>query len=89
MFRCMTTIILTPDLERFAADAVANGRYRDVGEVVKAGVSLLQRAEAERAIFVASLEAAEIESERDGFVSADEVHREMSNLLEEIDRARR
>src|SRR5271166_5564917 len=88
MFRCMTTVTLTPDLERFAADAVANGRYRDVAEVVQAGVSLLQRAEAERAAFVASLEAAEAESERDGFLTADEVHREMSDLLEEMDRAR-
>jgi putative addiction module CopG family antidote len=71
----MATVTLTPDLERFAADAVANGRYRDVGEVVQAGVTLLQRAEVERAAFVASLEAAEAESEREGFLTVDEVHR--------------
>jgi putative addiction module CopG family antidote len=87
--RCMATVTLTPDLERFAADAVANGRYRNVGEVVQAGVSLLRRAEAERVAFVASLEAAEAESERDGFLTADEVHREMRDLLEEMDRTRK
>jgi putative addiction module CopG family antidote len=85
----MATVTLTPDLERFAADAVANGRYRDVGEVVQAGVTLLQRAEVERAAFVASLEAAEAESESEGFLTVDEVHREMNDLIEEMDRARR
>jgi antitoxin ParD1/3/4 len=84
----MARVTLTPELERFASDAVADGRYRDVSAVVQAGVSLLQRAEAERAAFVASLEAAEAESERDGFLMADEVHREMNNLIEEMDRAR-
>ena len=47
----MTTVTLTPDLERFAADVVATGRYRDVGDVVQAAIGLLQRAEAERAAF--------------------------------------
>jgi antitoxin ParD1/3/4 len=89
MLQCMAAVTLTPDLERFAADAVADGRYRDVDAVVQAGVSLLQRAEAERAAFVASLEAAEAESERDGFVTADAVHREMNDFIEEMSRARR
>jgi putative addiction module CopG family antidote len=89
ILQCMATVTLTPDLERFAANAVANGRYRDIGEVVQASVSLLQRAEAERVAFVASLEAAEAESERDGFLTADEIHREMSDLLEEMDRAQK
>jgi antitoxin ParD1/3/4 len=84
----MARVTLTPELERFARDAVADGRYRDVSAVVQAGVSLLQRAEAERAAFVASLEAAEAESERDGFLMADEVHREMNNLIEEMDHER-
>lgn len=85
----MTTITLTPEQEQFAADAVAQGRYRDVGDVVQAGVSLLQRAEAERAAFIASLEAAEAESERDGFLTAEQVHREMNDLIEEMGRAHR
>ena len=66
---------LPPDLERFATEAVAAGRYRTVAEVVAVGVSLLQRQEAARAEFVASLEAAEAEGEREGFLTADEVCR--------------
>lgn len=53
------TVALPPELERFVAEAIAAGRYRDVTEVVAAGVGLLQRAEAERAAFVRSLEDAE------------------------------
>jgi antitoxin ParD1/3/4 len=88
MFWYMATVTLTPELERFATDAVANGRYCDLSAVVQASMSLLQRAEMERAAFMASLEAAEAESERDGFLTADEVHREMNEFIEEIDRAR-
>jgi len=33
---------LPPELERFAKEAVAAGRYRDVAELVAAGVSLLR-----------------------------------------------
>ena len=41
-------VTLPPELERFAEEAVAAGRYRDLSDVVAAGVSLLRRAEAER-----------------------------------------
>ena len=51
----MDSVTLPPELERFATEAVAAGRYRDVSAVVAAGVSLLQRAEAARAEFNASL----------------------------------
>src|SRR4051812_6271941 len=74
----MDDLILPPELERFAAEAVAFGRYRDTTEVVRAGLSLLREAEAEIAAFMASLKEAEAEAERDGFFSADEVHREMT-----------
>ena len=69
----MNTVTLPPDLERFADDAVAKGRFRDVAEVVRAGMSLLQRAEAERAAFVASLEESHAEGERLGRFTIDEV----------------
>ena len=39
----MDTVTLPPELERFAAEAVAAGRYRSVSDVVAAGVTLLQR----------------------------------------------
>ena len=69
----MDDITLPPDLERFAAEAVATGRYRDMSEVVQAGLALLRQTEAEVADFVASLDEARAEGERDGFLSAAQV----------------
>jgi putative addiction module CopG family antidote len=84
----MNAVTLPPDLERFADDIVAQGRFRDVAEVVRAGMTLLQRAEAERAAFVASLEEARAEGERDGFLTIDEVMRDIDALLEEMANSR-
>ena len=69
----MDDMTLTPELERFATEAVAAGRYRDIAEVVQAGVSLLQRQEAARTAFLASVLAAEEEADRDGCVSGEEM----------------
>lgn len=69
----MDDVTLTPELERFATEAVAAGRYRDVAEVVQAGVSLLQRQEAARAELLASVVAAQQEGDRDGYLTGDEV----------------
>ena len=49
----MDAVTLPPELERFAEEAVAAGRYRDFSELVAAGVSLVQRRERARADFVA------------------------------------
>jgi putative addiction module CopG family antidote len=49
-------VTLTPDLEQFATSVVAEGRYHDVAEMVRAGLSLLRDAEQERAAFIASLD---------------------------------
>jgi len=73
----MNDVILTPELERFAADAVAAGRYRDMSEVVRAGLSLLRRADAARAELLASVLAAEAEADRDGGVSLEQIEAEM------------
>lgn len=83
----MDSVTLPPELERFAAEAVAAGRYRDLDEVIAAGVGLLLRAEAERAAFVRSLEEAEAEADRDGWLTADDVHAEMSAIIEDMRRA--
>ena len=83
----MNDVTLPPELERFAEEAVAAGRFRDVSDVVAAGVSLLQRQEQARSAFNASLEAAEAEGERDGFFTIEEVHREINGLIDELDRA--
>ena len=80
---------LPPDLEQFAADAVASGRYRDVGEVVAAGVGLLRRTEAQRLDLLASVLAAEAQGERDGFLPLDAVMTDADALIEEMVAARR
>jgi len=84
----MDSVTLSPELESFVASAVAKGRYRDVSDVVRAGVRLLQQVEAERVAFIASLEEAQAEGERDGFLTSEDVHREMTEMLDEIARAR-
>ena len=89
MLESMNAVTLPPDLERFADEVIAKGRFRDVDEVVRAGVSLLQRAEAERAAFEASLDNAIAEGERDGFLTLDEVKRDADALLEEMANSRR
>ena len=81
MISTMDGVTLPPDLEQFATEAVAAGRYRDTAEVVRAGVQLLQRAEAEVAEFVASLETARDEANRDGWVSLDEMLAEMDQII--------
>ncbi len=69
----MDDVTLPPELERFAEEAVAAGRFRDVSAVVAAGVSLLQRQEQARAELLASVLAAEEEADRDGYLTADDM----------------
>ena len=80
----MDSVPLPPELEQFATEAVAAGRYHNVAEVVAAGVRLLQQAEAEMATFVRSLEEAQAEGKRDGFLPAEQVHGEMRAMLDEM-----
>ncbi len=47
----MDTVTLLPDLERFAADAVARGHYAGLSDIVRAEVGPLQRMEAGWAAF--------------------------------------
>ena len=74
-------MILPPELERFATEAVAAGRYRDLSDVLAAGVKLLQQAEAEVVAFVDSLEAARTEADREGWHSLDEVLAEADRII--------
>lgn len=69
----MDNVTLPPELERFAAEAVASGRYRDLSELLVAGVSLLQRQEAARAELLASVLAAQEQADRDGYLTGEEV----------------
>ncbi len=77
----MNAVTLPPELERFAEEAVASGRYRDMAELLATSVSLLQRAEAARAEFIASLEEAEAEAEHDGWRSLDDVMAEADQII--------
>jgi len=77
----MEHVSLPLDLEQFAAEAVAAGRYRDVGEVVAAGIGLLRRQDAARAELLASVVAAEKEGDRLGYLSVEDVEREMDEVI--------
>ena len=66
-------MVLPPEVERFATEAVAAGRYRDLAEVVVAGVELLEQRDRARAEFAASILAAQEEADRVGYLTADEV----------------
>jgi putative addiction module CopG family antidote len=85
----MTRVTLPPELERFATEAVAQGRYRDVSEVIAVALARLQRFETERAAFAASLDDAIAEGERDGFFTIEEVEREMDQIIEAAVRTQR
>lgn len=69
----MDGITLPPDLEQFAVEAVASGRFQTVDEVVRTGVELLKRQEQARAELLASVLAAEEEGDRLGYLTGDEV----------------
>jgi len=79
-----TNVHLTPELERFAQSCVESGRFNNVSEVVRSGLRLLQDAEERRAAFVTSLEAAADEGRREGFVTAEEVDRDVREAIEHV-----
>ena len=68
-----TNVHLTPELERFARDCVAEGRYNNVSEVVRSALSLLQEMEEQRRQFTATLDEALEEADRDGTFTVEEV----------------
>ena len=82
--RVMDGMTLPPELERFAEDAIAAGHYRDLAEVVAAGLSLLKRQEAARTAFVTSLDDALADGERAGFLTIEEVERDMDDAIAEV-----
>jgi putative addiction module CopG family antidote len=84
----MDSVTLPPDLEQFATEAVASGRFRDRDELVRTGVDLLRRRETARAEFIASLEAAQEEGRRNGFHEIDDVMAELDAIIAEEEHAR-
>ena len=79
---------LMSELERFAQSCVESGRFNNISEVVRSGLRLLQDTEQRRAAFVVSLEAAADEGRREGFVTAEEVERDVREQIEHV-RARK
>ncbi|MBI1683308.1 type II toxin-antitoxin system ParD family antitoxin [Caulobacter hibisci] len=75
-------VTLKPDLEQFARDCVADGRYEDVGAVIKAALVLLQEQEERRKQLSDSLDEAMAEADRDGCFTAAEVAAEMRAAIE-------
>lgn len=73
---------LTPALEKFAEDLVAEGRYADIDAVVRSSLTLLQSREAERLALRRSIDEAIAESERDGYVTLDELMVELDAIIE-------
>jgi len=75
-----TNVHLTPALEKFAKRCVKNGRYNNVSEVVRAGLRMLEEAEARHKKFLAMLDDVEADIDRHGVVSA-------QDALADLDRA--
>ncbi len=73
---------LTPELERFARDCVAAGRYNNVSEVVRSGLRLLQELEEQRRQFEATLREAEEEADRDGTFTVEQVLAEIQGVID-------
>jgi antitoxin ParD1/3/4 len=78
-----TNVHLTPELERFARDCVAEGRYNNVSEVVRSGLRLLQELEEQRREFTAMLREAEEEADRDGTFTVEQVCAELQAIIDD------
>ena len=76
-----TNVNLTPELERFAQVCVETGRFNNVSKVVRSALRMLQDAEERKAAFVASLEDAVAEGDRDGFSSSEDVEAEVTTAI--------
>ena len=85
----MSSVTLPPDLEQFAAVAVASGRFRDRDELVRTGVDLVRLREKVRADFIASLEAAQEEGRREGVFTIDGVAAELDEIIAEAEHSQR
>lgn len=80
-----TNVHLSPELERFARQCVEDGRYNNVSEVVRSALRMLQDAQDRKTAFMAMLKAAEEESDRDGWVSAEDALAQMDAVIAEAD----
>jgi antitoxin ParD1/3/4 len=84
-----TNVSLTPELERFAREVVAEGRYNNVSEVVRDGLRLLQDAAERKKRFMRMIREVEADVEENGSVSLDDALRRMDRAIEEVAATRR
>jgi antitoxin ParD1/3/4 len=77
-----TNVSLTPELERFARSCIADGRYNNISEVVRAALRLLQEREQQREQFTATLDEALEEAEREGTFTVEEVLAEIDRIID-------
>ncbi len=77
-----TNVHLTPELERFARECVIEGRFNNVSEVVRSGLRLLQEQEELRRELTRTLRDAEEQSDREGWLTAEEVAAEMDAIID-------
>jgi antitoxin ParD1/3/4 len=76
-----TNVILTPELERFARQCVESGEYTSVSEVVRQGLRLLEEQYERRKKFMAMLDDAEAEADRQGTHDIDDVLAEADEII--------
>jgi len=76
---------LTPELERFARQCVAEGRYNNVSEVVRSALRLLQEQEEQRRYLLKLVREAEAEADREGTHSLEDVLAEMDAVIDSPD----
>lgn len=76
-----TNVHLTPELEKFARKCVKSGRYNNVSEVVRSGLRMLQEAEARKEAFMRTLREAEVEADRVGTFTIEEVAAEGGRII--------
>jgi putative addiction module CopG family antidote len=80
----MENVVLPPELEQFAAEAVATGRYRDLSDLVTPGIGIPRRTEEASAPLLQSIQAAERNGELNGFLTNDEVMGDADAAIEEM-----
>lgn len=80
---------LPPALEAFVRERIETGEYETAADVLLEGVRALQRRHAARAEFTRTLEAAEEEAHRDGWLPFDGVLSEMEAAVVEVERKER
>ncbi|HKS88004.1 MAG TPA: type II toxin-antitoxin system ParD family antitoxin [Stellaceae bacterium] len=78
-----TNVHLTAELERFARQCVADGRYNNVSEVVRSALRLLQEQEEQRHRLLQQMRDAEAEADRNGTYTLEEVLAEMDRIIDD------